>query len=223
VLTRILGVLGCVTLAAAAAPPPARALATNEFRAPAAGATLTGGSVAEVRWAAAEQEGADEAELVLSTDGGRTFPIRVSAELDPGATAYRWRVPELPARSARLALRVGAGRERGRERIVLVSAEFAIASDAPQPQSLASGPGESWTEQALTERSAGDLLGTSVAAGHERLVSVETETEMNRPAPTLSLVAPASTHSGLAPAAAPRTGSSQPSAPPASAPRPLRL
>jgi len=223
VLTRILGILGCVTLAAAAAPPPAHALATNEFRVPAAGATLTGGSVAEVRWSAAEQDGADEAELVLSIDGGRTFPIRVSAELDPGATAYRWRVPELAARSARLALRVGAGRARERERIVLVSAEFAIASVAPQPRTLASGPGESWTEQALTESSAGDLLGTSVASGTERLVSVSTETEMNRPAPTLSLVAPAWAHSGLAPAAAPLAGSSRPSARPAASPRPLRL
>jgi hypothetical protein len=108
---------------AATTASPAQALARDGFFAPAGGATLTAGAVAEARWIAPEHDGAgiDEAELVLSVDGGLTFPVRLSAELSPHASSYRWRVPALATTHARLGLRVGVEHEAERERIVLVA------------------------------------------------------------------------------------------------------
>src|SRR5512147_730734 len=78
------GLAALVSIAAAFA---ARGEATSPFLSPARGEALAPGSIVEVRWASAcasAPEGrADEAEVVLSLDGGLTFPIRVSNELHP--------------------------------------------------------------------------------------------------------------------------------------------
>ena len=178
---------------AAAIASPALAAGAGDFVSPGAGGTLTGGSIAEARWRpldadAGRNPALDEAELVLSLDGGRTFPIRVSAELPPGATAYHWRVPSLASRSARLALRVGAAHERGRERLVRISGEFAIAAGAAEP--LAAVADESWTEQALFERTPGDLLGGAMRAERERLVATGSESDADDTDPAAPLVSP---------------------------------
>ena len=79
---------------------------SEAFASPSRGEILAPGSILEVRWTAAcdgatEREDGrdrvererepmrevDEAELVLSLDGGLTFPIRVSTELSPCAEA----------------------------------------------------------------------------------------------------------------------------------------
>lgn len=65
-------------------------------------------------------------ELVLSLDGGRTFPVRVTRDLSPSTSGLTWRVPALPSPRARLALRVGDSGEPPDEEILLVSEEFAI-------------------------------------------------------------------------------------------------
>lgn len=152
------------------------------FVAPGRAETLTGGATVEVRWSAPHEiaADADEAELVLSLDGGRTFPVRISAELSPRATSYRWRVPALATRSARLALRVGFDREGGRERLVLVSRDFVIAADSPEPETLARGASEWWTEQALRERSLRDVLDASVEADGQSLVAPRPDTDADR-------------------------------------------
>lgn len=224
-ISKIFGAVGGFALAAASLAAPSRAASPEGFSSPRPGASLTPGSVVETRWhpldagAAAER---DEAELVLSLDGGRTFPVRVSSEMPPGASSYRWRVPALPAGSARLALRVGTGRERGRERIVLVSGAFTIASAPPEPQALSSGPEESWTEQALFERTPGDLLGGAMRAVGERLVLPESGEDAENPRP------PALLGSGTRAATSATVPSVRASAPRRVAPRasasvPLRL
>jgi hypothetical protein len=173
---------------------PASAVGSGGFAAPAPGASLTGGSVAETRWRLEAEEigDADEAELVLSLDGGRTFPVRVSSELSPRAASYRWRVPSLPTHDARLALRVGFDRAGERERIVVISGEFAIAAEAPEVGTLAHGASEWWTEQALSERGLSDVLGGSVAPDGERLVAARHDTDADCPTAAAKLPPPGS-------------------------------
>jgi hypothetical protein len=78
---------------------------------PAAGEKLLSAGLVEVRWEALP-EGAEEGELLLSLDGGATFPLRIGPRLDPSARSAWWVVPALPAGAARLRLRVGIeGRE----------------------------------------------------------------------------------------------------------------
>jgi hypothetical protein len=220
-------ILVAVAALAAGLGAPARAAGTSAFVSPRPAATLTGGSVAEVRWSGLEREAlgrdADEAELVLSLDGGRTFPVRVSAELDPRATGYRWRVPSVPTASARLAVRVGAAHERGRERIVLISAPFAIAADSSEPGTLAAGPDESWTEQALCEGTPRDRLGAGARPDPARLVAREGGVEADDPSFSVLLAAPASNFAPPASSRAVSSASSRTSSRFALAPTPLRL
>jgi hypothetical protein len=226
VLSRILRALGGLALAAAISAP---ALAdASGFASPRAGATLTGGSIAEVRWRALDagpttDVGLDEAELVLSLDGGRTFPIRVSAELEPDASSYRWRVPSFRTASARLALRVGAGHERGRERLLRISDEFAISAAPTEGTTLETGAAEWWTEQALHERTARDLLGGTVRGGEERLVAVVTEHDADNPSPGPALSIPAARTAPFAAHRASRPRLARRSCRPAPASVPLRL
>ena len=93
---------------------------------------VSAGQVVELRWSALPGD-ADEAELVLSLDGGRSWPVRVSPELEAREGLYRWRVPDLPADRARLALRVGGA---AGERLAALSREFRIAhvAGAPAPE-----------------------------------------------------------------------------------------
>lgn len=72
-------------------------------------------------------------ELILSLDGGRSFPIRVTRDLDPRTSALAWRVPALPTGHARLALRAGEGEEPNNETILLVSEGFSIEADPGLP------------------------------------------------------------------------------------------
>jgi hypothetical protein len=48
-----------------------------------------------------------ELELYLSVDGGRTFPFRITPQLDPRATFVYWNVPNMPTNSAVLDIRFG--------------------------------------------------------------------------------------------------------------------
>lgn len=71
----------------------------------------------------------DEAEIVLSLDGGRSYPIRVTPELRPCATRFLWTVPALPTVHARLALRSGFEERDETETLRILSAEFRILRD----------------------------------------------------------------------------------------------
>jgi hypothetical protein len=116
--------LGAVAVLAAATSPAT----TSGFSWPPGRDALAAGSSVSLSWSlpAGHDEEFDEMELVLSLDGGRTFPIRVTRDLSPATRAQSWRVPALPSPRARLALRVGNSGEPADEEILLVSEEFAI-------------------------------------------------------------------------------------------------
>jgi hypothetical protein len=129
----------------------------GRFAAPVSGAVLEAGATVRIAWDLPKvgSAGFDEMELVLSLDGGLTFPIRVTRDLDPAAGSVSFRVPALPARNARLALRAGGGGEPGEETILLVSEPFAIEVGARAPlESTARVSGEWRTGDAL-ERNGG--------------------------------------------------------------------
>jgi hypothetical protein len=224
---RIAFPFGAAAALAAVLASPAAALDSteqNRFLSPERGATLTGGSLVEARWSFAAPAGdADEAELVLSLDGGRTFPVRVSAELSPDARSYRWRVPSLSSATARLALRVGADHEKGRESIVAVSAQFTIAAAGPEPESLVRGASEWWTRQALSERTVRDILETSVEPEGDRLVAPSLETDADRPPQALSLAVPSAEGQSTPPSLVLAGARSQRASLPPASSSPLRL
>ena len=67
------------------------------------------GEVVELRWSTPPAD-VEEVEVMLSLDGGRTYDVRISPEIDPRARVWRWRVPNLPSSEARLRLRLGSRR-----------------------------------------------------------------------------------------------------------------
>lgn len=96
---------------------------------PGAGERVSPGATLEARWALSSSDPrvGDEAELLLSLDGGHSFPLRVSREVFPESGRAVWRVPSLPSSHARLALRTGRRGEDESESVVFVGAEFEIA------------------------------------------------------------------------------------------------
>ena len=149
----VLGLLAC-------------ALATAEegFRFPGAGASFSAGTTVEASWIApCDRDREHEGELVLSLDDGRTFPIRLTGEMPACLSGHAWRVPDVATTRARLGLRRGHDGEPGEERIVLVSAPFAIvAGDGPGGAGLIRGAAEWWTREALAEFEAEDFLDQSL-------------------------------------------------------------
>jgi len=99
------------------APPSPLAPLPSELRA---------GETIALRWSALPA-GAEELEILLSLDDGRTWRVRVSPELDAGGERYVWRVPDLPAARARLRVRFG---RRSAEIACEPTAPFRIVGDA---------------------------------------------------------------------------------------------
>jgi hypothetical protein len=163
------------------------AFADPEFLSPGRGEALSPGSVVEVRWGSlCGSEGArafHEAELILSLDGGLTFPVRVSHELSTCETRTLWRVPVLPTGNARLAVRVGSEWSRASEKIVAVSAEFRILPDLDgRVQQLLRRAAEWWTPEPAV-LTAEDLLSTTIAPDGARLVEPQAEDSLEDPSP----------------------------------------
>jgi hypothetical protein len=101
----------------------------GDICAPAAGTIVRAGDVVEVSWTPVPAD-VEEFELLLSLDGGRTFPLRLTAMLDPGLTSYSWRVPNLPAGAACLRLRVGVDE---REEMLRPGPLFQVVGDDGAP------------------------------------------------------------------------------------------
>ncbi len=76
----------------------------------------------------------DEAELVLSLDGGMTFPVRLTGRIPPEDRSVQWRVPSLPTENARIGLRTGHREQWETEDVLFVSEVFAIASARSFPK-----------------------------------------------------------------------------------------
>src|SRR5205823_3698741 len=143
---------GCAA-AALAQVRPARVLE------PVTGARLRPGEIARVSWTSgipAVRE-FDETELVLSLDGGRSFPLRVTAEVSPAEDSVRWRVPKLPSEHAVIALRAGVGEMRESETIRAVSSEFTILAGADDPLEQLSRVDGEWRTREAAARSPTDL------------------------------------------------------------------
>lgn len=157
-------------LAALASRPVAAGVLA--FSSPGPTAVLEAGTTVPVAWsfAADGPPRFGEMELILSLDGGRSFPIRVTRDLDPRTSALGWRVPALPTEHARLALRSGEGEEPEAEEIRLVSDEFAIASDTGAPLETALFERGEWRLREATENresgppAAPETLGDAVPA-----------------------------------------------------------
>ena len=119
----------CGALSASAAlADPARSAPAPALSIASPSPVLEPGSTVVVTWPV--PDGFDEMELVLSVDGGRTFPLRVTRRIAPSDAGFSWTVPSLPAVHARLALRAGVDEEEDAETIVGLSDNFAIAPPA---------------------------------------------------------------------------------------------
>lgn len=70
--------------------------------------------------------GAEEWEAFLSVDGGAHYAVRITPHLDGGIRSYRFRVPNVSTRDARILIRTG---DEVHERIVTVPGSFAIKAD----------------------------------------------------------------------------------------------
>jgi hypothetical protein len=76
--------------------------------APANGATLRGGSFAELRWTSAQPPAAaEEWEAFLSVDGGKYYAFRVTPHLDIHLRSFTFIVPNVDTRNARILIRTG--------------------------------------------------------------------------------------------------------------------
>lgn len=166
----------CVAAWLALALAPAAWAASPPFSVPSAGESLTPGSVVELRWRsvcdAGRNRAVDEAELVLSLDGGRTFPIRVTPELSPCATRFVWTVPSLPAAHARLAMRAGADENDATETVRIVSADFRILPDPDgRVERLRRHAAEWWTPSRPPVPTAEDLLERTMSPARPRMAT----------------------------------------------------
>ena len=161
---------------------------SSVFRSPGPGEALVPGSHVEILWSPhcqrEDDRVLDEAELVLSLDGGITFPIRISGEISPCASRFQWRVPALPSSSARLGLRIGEKGWEEAERIDVLSAPFAILPDPEgRPERLYARGVEWWTLPTPANRSAEDLLEETVGEADPHIMAPERWTEANQTSP----------------------------------------
>jgi hypothetical protein len=127
---RILASAFCGSLVAAAG------LAQSaRFLEPPAGERLEPGSIVRVSWTLGSltERDFDEMELVLSLDGGQSFPLRVTRDVSTAAESLLWRVPRLPSAHARLGLRTGSGERKETETIRIVGGEFTILAGTGDP------------------------------------------------------------------------------------------
>ncbi len=169
--SRMARAAGAVLLGLAAA---AAARGGPGFDVPGSRTSLRAGTITSVRWTSSAGTDAREMELVLSLDGGRTFTVRVTGELEPDASAVDWRVPSLPTANARLALRIGSG-SRESERIVLISEEFEIRADLDEPREpVLQVETEKRTREALTIPDAALPYRSSVGTEPSLSASIET-------------------------------------------------
>src|ERR1700694_4462844 len=96
-----------LTFALFAVASRARAEAPN-LLAPANGATLRGGSFAEVRWSAAQlPPSAEEWEAFLSINGGKYYAFRVTPHLNTNLRRFTFVVPNVDTHDARILIRTG--------------------------------------------------------------------------------------------------------------------
>ena len=166
---------------------------------PGSGEALAPGAVVEVRWASlcdamarpGEKREIDEAEVVLSLDGGRTFPIRVTPELRPCATRFLWTVPALPTVHARLALRAGSEERDATETLEILSGEFRILADPDgRVEKLRRHVNEWWIPPPPVALTAEDLLDRMMSPANGQIAAPVTSFDAALPTTPLSTFRP---------------------------------
>jgi len=116
--------------------------------APAAGATLRGGAVAELRWDAAGMPPAvEEWEAFLSVNGGAYYAFRVTPHLDIALRRFTFAVPNVDTRDARILIRAG---DEVRETHFELPGSFSIVRD-PYAEPILPHLGESGHGEAARE------------------------------------------------------------------------
>jgi hypothetical protein len=111
--------------AVCAVPLSAEAL---HVTAPAAGATLRGGSFATLQWtASALPRHAEEWEAFLSLDGGKYYAFRITPHLDIDRRQFDFVVPNVDTANARILIRTG---DEKRESLFPLPQRFSIKRDA---------------------------------------------------------------------------------------------
>jgi hypothetical protein len=129
-------------------------------------ASLEAGETVGVTWSVApDAADFDEMELVLSLDGGRTFPLRVTRRILASERGWSWTVPFVPTTRGRLALRAGSDERAGEERILAMSPEFAIARRSSVPAELLFRVGEEERTAAALDDPASARVPASTLAG----------------------------------------------------------
>ena len=154
-------------------------------------------------------------ELILSLDGGATFPLRVTRNLSKTVREFTWRIPNVPTGHAHLALRTGS-LARG-EAVVLVSAEFSIeAEPTARLEDLGPFRGEFRVGDAAVGAPRVVLPDPDVGASPDAISNSDSELLAEEsPSPILVIPAPASEIDG--------TGSTLASSLPSASLAPLRL
>ncbi len=130
-MPRLTRALLTVVLIASAAFARADAL---RLVAPAGGATLRGGSLAELHWSAEQLPAdAEEWEAFLSVDGGRYYGFRVTPHLDIDLRSFTFVVPNFDTADARILIRTG---DEERETEFDLGNSFSIVRDPDAAQVL---------------------------------------------------------------------------------------
>jgi hypothetical protein len=144
------------------------------FQRPLTGERLEPSAIVDVSWILDDSRlKATECELVLSLDGGATFPIRVTADLDPSTHRIAWRVPALATSQARLALRVGSDENPSEETLRLLSPPFVIVAAPQAPlEELLPGRSEWRTREAASAGGAGPSAAGFLTKSAETMRSV---------------------------------------------------
>lgn len=177
-MNRIWAALGFLALSASSAQALASARLTAS---PGPGQSLRAGSTTTLQFAVDGK--INEMEVLLSLDGGQTFPLRVTRERSAGTLEMTWRVPNLPTKRARLALRVG-DKEKG-EVIRDVSEEFTIlAADTEPLENSRPFRGEWRLGEALEEiPSTAPFDAPGLAGTTESICALRHETDLDRTSP----------------------------------------
>jgi hypothetical protein len=115
---------------------------------PSGGTVLRAGDLVQVRWTDLPED-VEEMELLLSLDGGLSFPVQLTPQLDPLLGSLAWLVPNLAIPHASLRLRVGVGRD---EIESAPTGVFSIECDAGGPVTgLRYGFGQWWVQESSWE------------------------------------------------------------------------
>lgn len=216
----LVGLLGLCAL-----PSAGQAARSVRLVSPVEGETLEAGELARIEWSAEPGHlppAATEWEAFLSLDGGRTYPIRLTPHLDLALRGFSFEVPNVPARDARLLLRIGDERS---ERSYETPTRFAIGAsarkrwlvgpwEAPLSRTLEPGEPARHGDRGVVAWLEGDRKGrglrprvrvperaafTEARAGNGRfLLSVGPESEPPRLAPPETATIERPTHEGTA-------------------------